>query len=259
MFETINAVTGSGRRGWKETLLASLLIHSLIFGVLIVIPLVYFQNLPSWDVVTVFAGVRAPDPAPPAPPPPAPARHPDATLATNRPIVINMEELIEPSPAKIPLPPDAIEVTGTIWEILQALPEGSDSGIPGGAIGKFHTAGNLLTSSPHARLQPPPPPPLTRREPIKISVLEPSRLIHRVEPVYPDLAIRARVQGAVMLRVVVDESGVVREVEVTSGHALLRQAAMDAVRQWRYKPVILNGEPIPVSAAVTVNFFLTKN
>ena len=83
-----------------------------------------------------------------------------------------------------------------------------------------------------------------------------SKLIHRVEPDYPELAKRARVQGIVFLRVTVDEQGNVADIEVIRGHPLLTQSAVDAVRQWKYSPTILNQEPVPVIATVTVNFVL---
>jgi len=83
-----------------------------------------------------------------------------------------------------------------------------------------------------------------------------SRLINQVQPTYPPLARAARVQGTVILQVVVDESGRVRETKVISGHPLLTQAAVDAVTQWVYSPTLLNGEPIPVIGTVTVRFTL---
>jgi protein TonB len=83
-----------------------------------------------------------------------------------------------------------------------------------------------------------------------------SKLIRRVEPEYPELAKRARVQGIVLLQVVVDEQGNVTEVNIIRGHPLLNQAAVDAVSQWKYSPTLLNGEPVPVIATVTVNFVL---
>ena len=92
---------------------------------------------------------------------------------------------------------------------------------------------------------PPPPPPKPPKQPMLISSLDPSRVIFRVEPVYPPLAITSRVQGPVMLQVTVNELGIVESVEVVSGHALLVRAAVEAVKQWRYKPTILNGEPGP--------------
>ena len=83
-----------------------------------------------------------------------------------------------------------------------------------------------------------------------------SKLIHRVDPKYPELARRARVRGLVLLQVTVDEEGKVTEVRVIRGHPLLNQAAIDAVSQWRYSPTLLNGEPTPILATVSVNFVL---
>jgi protein TonB len=83
-----------------------------------------------------------------------------------------------------------------------------------------------------------------------------SKLIRRVEPAYPELAKRARVQGKVVLVVTVDEEGNVTDIRVTSGHPLLDEAALSAVKQWKYSPTLLNGEPVPVIANVTVFFNL---
>ena len=85
-----------------------------------------------------------------------------------------------------------------------------------------------------------------------------SQLIRKVEPEYPELARRARVQGVVILVVTVDEEGNVADIKVSRGHPMLNEAAERAVRQWKYSPTLLNGEPIPVIATVTVNFVMGK-
>jgi len=98
------------------------------------------------------------------------------------------------------------------------------------------------------------------RQPIKVGGnAQESKLIRRVEPVYPELAKRARVQGRVVLVVTVDEEGSVAEIKVTNGHPLLDEAAVTAVRQWKYSPTLLNGEPVPVIATVTVTFSFTAS
>jgi len=84
-------------------------------------------------------------------------------------------------------------------------------------------------------------------------------LIYRVQPNYPALARSARVQGAVVLRAVISRSGTIENLQVLTGHPLLTSAALDAVRQWRYRPYILNGEPVVVETQVTVNFLLAGN
>jgi protein TonB len=79
-----------------------------------------------------------------------------------------------------------------------------------------------------------------------------------VEPEYPELAKRTRLQGMVILVVTVDEEGNVTDIRVTRGHPILVEAAKAAVSQWKYSPTLLNGEPIPVTATVTVNFVLGR-
>lgn len=86
--------------------------------------------------------------------------------------------------------------------------------------------------------------------------MQSSKLINRVEPKYPELAKRARIQGIVLLQVTVDEFGNVAEVKVIRGHPLLNDGAVGAVSQWKYSPTLLNGEPVQVIATVTVNFIL---
>lgn len=85
-----------------------------------------------------------------------------------------------------------------------------------------------------------------------------SRLIKKVEPVYPDIAKRKRIQGLVILVVTVDEEGNVADIRVTRGQPELTGAAVEAVKQWKYSPTVLEGKPIPVTATVTVNFVLGR-
>ncbi len=98
---------------------------------------------------------------------------------------------------------------------------------------------------------------IKRLEPIQAGVeLPASSLIKRVEPVYPELALKARVQGRIVLVINVDEEGNVTEAKVQSGHPILNDAAVTAVKQWKYRPTLLNGKPVPVIATVTVVFNL---
>jgi TonB family protein len=83
------------------------------------------------------------------------------------------------------------------------------------------------------------------------------KLVTSVPPVYPPLARQARIQGTVRLQIVVARDGTVQEVNVLSGHPLLVQAAIDAVRQWRYQPILLNGEPVEVLSTVDVVYTLS--
>jgi len=87
--------------------------------------------------------------------------------------------------------------------------------------------------------------------------LQQTKLISQPRPVYPPLAKQARIQGAVVLEAVISKQGGVENLRVISGHPLLIQAALDAVKQWKYKPTLLNGEPVEVVTTVTVNFNLS--
>jgi len=81
-------------------------------------------------------------------------------------------------------------------------------------------------------------------------------LIHQVSPVYPKSALTMRIEGAVELLTTISKTGDITHVKVVSGDAQLAKAAADAVKQWKYKPYLLNGEPVEIQTSVTVNFKL---
>jgi protein TonB len=82
-------------------------------------------------------------------------------------------------------------------------------------------------------------------------------LIYRVQPVYPALARQARIQGTVLLRAVISREGTIENLQVVSGPPMLVPAAIDAVRQWRYRPYFLNDRAVEVDTQVTVKFVLS--
>jgi protein TonB len=140
-------------------------------------------------------------------------------------------------------------VSNIVGGISGGVSGGTAGGVSGGVVG------GLLSGV--APVAPPPPPKPVKREPIRVGGnVQESKLIRRVEPTYPELAKRARVQGKVVLVVTVDEEGNVTDIRVTTGHPLLDEAAVSAVKQWKYSPTLLNGEPVPVIANVTVFFNL---
>jgi protein TonB len=93
---------------------------------------------------------------------------------------------------------------------------------------------------------------------IKISHMDEGMLLRRVQPVYPGIAKLARVQGTVILQAMIARDGTIQSLRAVSGSPLLIQAALDAVRQWRYRPYVLNGVPIEVETQITVNFNLSR-
>ena len=82
-------------------------------------------------------------------------------------------------------------------------------------------------------------------------------LIRKVQPTYPPLARQARIQGQVLLQAEISKDGTIQNLRLISGHPMLTSAAIEAVKQWRYKPYILNGEPVEVETQITVNFTLS--
>ena len=96
-------------------------------------------------------------------------------------------------------------------------------------------------------------------KPLLVSHWAEGNLIFRVQPAYPPLAKQARVQGAVEMRAIISKTGAIENLTVVSGHPMLAASAVEAVRQWRYRPYLLNNEPIEVETEITVNFVLSGN
>jgi periplasmic protein TonB len=94
---------------------------------------------------------------------------------------------------------------------------------------------------------------------VHISHMSEGDLVHKILPTYPPLARAVRLQGQVVLQAVIGKQGAIENLRVLSGHPMLVPAAIEAVRQWRYRPYILNSEPVEVETQITVNFSLTGN
>ncbi len=102
-------------------------------------------------------------------------------------------------------------------------------------------------------MQPPQPPADTVRTPrLRVTTVEPAMLIHRVEPLFPILARQTHQGGRVELRAIIATDGSIQSLQVVSGDPLFIQSALEAVRQWRYRPTILNGQPVEVETSITV-------
>jgi protein TonB len=94
---------------------------------------------------------------------------------------------------------------------------------------------------------------------VRLSHMREGDLIRKILPVYPPLARTARIQGPVVLQAVISRQGAIENLKVLAGHPLLVPAAVDAVRQWLYRPYVLNNEPVEVETQITVNFSLAGN
>jgi protein TonB len=238
------------RRGPWSTVI-SLIFQCLLIAVLVLIPLLKTNTLPHRELVTYLVA-----PPPPPPPPPPPAAEPVAKRIVkpkSRP-VIDRSKLMAPTkiPEKIATikeeePPSAPPSGGVVGGVVGGVPGGQPGGVVGGVVG------SIMPSAPVAPPKPPPPP-----ERVKVSGgVTAGMLLVKVAPVYPVLARQARISGTVVLQAVIGKNGKIENLHAVSGHPLLIQSAIDAVRQWRYKPYILDGQPVEVDTQVTVNFTLS--
>lgn len=243
--QLIVSSTQRGKRS-KSTFFASIVIHAVALSVLVLVPLIYHESLRA-EILT-FLPVAAYEPPPPPVPPPPAGGNPKQPVNVQ---LVKTDGFVTPTeiPDKIPESLDHLPnlpVAPGLGE--ERLPQGVGVGVPGGT-GTFPVAPSISN--------PPPPPPRVKKAPIRQSAgVQQSLLIHRVQPEYPELARRARIQGIVLLQAIVDEEGNVTELKVLSGHPLLRQSAVEAVRQWKYTPTLLSGEPVPVITTVSVIFKL---
>ena len=197
-------------------------------------------------MLAFVAATPAPPPPPPPPPPPAAAQAkpvPKPVRATARAVPV------EPAPAILPEP----RVVDFGSE--EGIPGGVEGGVPGGIVGGI--VGGLVPTGAVPPPPTPPPPPPVDRGPVRVGgAITAPALVSRVEPEYPPLAVRAQVQGVVILEAVVDHQGRVENVAILRSIPLLDAAAAAAVKQWRYSPFLLNGRPERFVLTVTVSFSL---
>jgi protein TonB len=249
MFDELVECTPTGKRRTNQryTLVLSTIVQVSLLTVLLLIPLIYTEALPKAMLTTLLVA-----PPPPPPPPPPPAAQPVQVI--RRPVARLIQAGRLTAPTAIPKdvkvfkeeepPPDLGGAVGVVGGVPGGMPGGQAGGVLGGIIGGV-PGGNL------------PPPP--KAAPTRIRVggnVQQARLVNMIRPIYPPLAKQARIQGTVRLQAIIDKSGGVVQLEVLSGHPLLVQSALDAVRQWRYQPTLLNGEPVEVVTTVDVVFSL---
>jgi protein TonB len=251
MFDTLVESTRHGRDNTRTGLFL-LVTGALYTAVLLAagVATVLYMNPGLVDALDVQT-MLAPPPPPPAPPPAAPAQ----VVVKNIPAPTTFTPPTKP-PEKIP-DPTTVQSRPVVAAVSTGVPGGVPGGSPGGVPGGV--AGGRGDDAP----PPPPPPPKPTPEPtpvpkqIKVSggVLQGSAL-KRVQPQYPPIAKAARASGAVQVQVTISEEGRVIDAQVISGHPLLRDAALQAARQWMFKPTELSGVPVKVQGILTFNFTL---
>lgn len=216
--------------GWSVIL--SAMVQTSILCVLILIPLIYTQALPKAMLATLLV-------APPPPPPPPPVK------AVIKPVarLIQSGNLMQPRaiPKDVAVFKEA-ELPPNVANNSNSNQGGVFGGIPGQGI---------MAASASAPPPPKPAPPARIKQGGDVTA---ASIITQTRPAYPPLARQARIQGTVVLHAIIDKEGKVAQMEIVSGHPLLVESALEAVKQWRYKPTQLNGEPVEVDTTIQVTF-----
>jgi len=216
-------------------------LEALALGVMLLLPLYFTEVLPATQLVTMLV---APPPPPPPPPPAAAIVHVqhvvqtdivDGRLRTPTRIPKKIQQIVEDAP------PPSLAVSGVQGGVVGGVP----GGVPNGVIGSIIS--NISTPAPTLA-----PPKVVRVS----SGVSQGNLIRKITPNYPPLARQARIQGAVTMEATISADGFIENLRVTGGHPMLIPAAVDAVKQWRYRPYLLNGQPVEVQTTIQVNFNL---
>jgi len=235
-------VDAAAERRRSVTLPVSILLHGAAALSLVVVPILTSDAIPE-----VQSGVRAflvePLSVAPPPPPPPPAARPAAAPRVEPKPQPQQQAFV--APVEVPTeikPEEALDLGGAD----NGSPDGVEGGVPGGVVG------GIVGGLPEA--------PAAPAAPIRVggSVREPRRIL-AVQPVYPELAMKARLQGTVVIEATVNERGRVVNVNLLQGAPLLTDAALEAVKKWVYTPTLVNGIPTPIIMTVTVHFRLGPN
>jgi protein TonB len=227
------------------TTLVSVIIQCVLIGILILIPLIYTDALPKQQLMTFLVA----PPPPPPPPPPAAA----TPVKVVKAIQSDLDNGALRTPTKIPQKvamikeeeaPPAAGIGGVMGGVPGGVPGGSMGGVLGGIIAAANTTANVPKIATPTRVR------------VSAGVTE-GLLVRQIRPTYPPLAKQARIQGHVILQAIINKSGQVENLRLVSGHPMLAPAAIEAVKQWKYRPYLLNNEPVEVETTVDVNFSLS--
>jgi protein TonB len=244
MFED-SLLESGGRLKTKRgrTTTVAFVFEMILVGILVLIPLVFTEALPKQQLMTFLVA------PPPPPPPPPPAAAPVKVVKQIQTDIVNGQLR---TPTKIPqkvqmikeeeAPPPVMASSGVVG--------GVPGGVPGGQMGGV--IGGIISSTPVAV------PKVATPQRVRVSQgVSQGLLVRKVNPTYPPLARQARIQGTVVLQAEISKTGDIQNLRLISGHPMLAPAAIEAVKQWKYKPYLLNGEPVEVETQVQVNFTLS--
>jgi len=235
--------TGLERKRKTATTTFSFIFQCILLGIMALLHLMFTEALPKGQLLTFLV---APPPPPPPPPPAAPT-----VKVVRETYVTNSGALRTPTriPRKIEMikeedAPPPSPSGGVVGGIPGGIPGGQLGGVIGGIIGSTSVAAV-------PKLEP------VKRIRVSQGVTQ-GLLVHRVEPLYPKIALAARITGVVQLKAIIGKDGNIKELQALSGPPLLVPSAIDAVKQWHYKPYLLNGDAVEVETSVTVTFQLSS-
>ena len=220
----------------RSTFALSSIVQIGVLGILLLLPLLYTQGLPGTQLRSVLA-------APPPPPTP-------------------VQRILVKTPARTPVarifnvPTLIVSHSATSAEAVRSLAP-PEVGPPTWPAGVYEGTG----ITPGAITPPPPPLPVKAQshDPIRVGGgVSEANLIHRVQPLYPPLARTTHVEGTVEFTATISRQGLIENLQLVRGHPLLVKAAREAILQWRYRPTLLNGEPVEVITDIMVNFTLSR-
>lgn len=242
---------GTGSKKWW-TLPVAFVVHMGAIGFAVAATYVVVEAVQDPDLMITFVNMGAPPPPPPPPPPPA--AKPAATQQVVQKVIeskpINPNEMAQPTDVKKITKEDLnrqVEEDAGGGGVEGGVEGGVPGGVPGGVIGGVigGTIGGVIGGD------------VENKEPIIVAGdVKPPVPISQPNPDYPEAARRARIEGKVILQAIINEQGAVEGVKVLRSNPLLDDAAMAAVRRWRYKPATLDGQPVKVYFTVVVTFKL---
>ncbi len=241
---------GQARKRKALATTTSFIFNCFAIGVMLIMPLVFTEDLPKAQLLTFLVA-----PPPPPPPPPPAAAEVTRVVKQIQTDMLNTGQLRTPTriPRKIEMikeeeaPPPMAATGGVVGGVPGGIPGGQLGGVIGGIVSSTSTLSAIPKFVPVT----------PQRVRISQGVTK-GLLIHKQEPTYPTLARAARVQGDVVLSAIIDVNGQITNLQLVSGHPMLVPAALDAVKQWRYKPYLLNGQPVEVETTITVIFSLSS-
>ena len=240
--------SGRERRRRRFATVFSFVFQCLLIGILLILPIMFTEALPTQQLLTFLV---APPPPPPPPPPGGPAAA--EVVRQIKSDLLNSGQLRTPSriPKQVQMireeeAPPMLSMGGVVGGVPGGVPGGQLGGVIGGIVSQTSNIAIVPKLTLPAR-------------PIRVSrgVTE-GLLVRKVAPEYPVIARQARVQGQVLLNAIISKTGDIQNLILVSGHPMLVPAAIEAVKQWHYRPYLLNGEPVDVETTICVTFVISQ-